>query len=83
MATDELAANESAIWFLICPRCGLSIKPRADWLTVEYCPRCIARAGSGPFVYLRAARRRALPRRIRAEQRKRDGRSAPRRDRAG
>jgi hypothetical protein len=29
--------------FLNCPRCGLSIRPRADWLTVEYCPRCIAR----------------------------------------
>jgi hypothetical protein len=25
------------------PRCGLSIRPRADRLTIEYCPRCIAR----------------------------------------
>jgi hypothetical protein len=44
MAVHELAANERATSFRICPRCGLSIKPRAGWLTVEYCPRCIARA---------------------------------------
>jgi hypothetical protein len=30
--------------FMDCPRCGLSIRPKASWLTVEYCPRCIARA---------------------------------------
>ena len=29
---------------LSCPRCGLSIRPKASWLTVEHCPRCIARA---------------------------------------
>jgi hypothetical protein len=29
---------------LVCPRCGLSIRPRAPWLTVEHCPRCIAYA---------------------------------------
>jgi hypothetical protein len=29
--------------FLECPRCGLSIRPRASWLTIEHCPRCIAR----------------------------------------
>ncbi len=29
---------------LVCPRCGLSIRPRARWLTVEHCPRCIAYA---------------------------------------
>jgi hypothetical protein len=28
---------------LRCPRCGLSIRPRASWLTIEHCPRCIAR----------------------------------------
>jgi hypothetical protein len=27
---------------LACPRCGLSIRPRVGWLTVDYCPRCIA-----------------------------------------
>ena len=44
MATHDLAANERASSFLICPRCGLSVKARTGWLTVEYCPRCIARA---------------------------------------
>jgi uncharacterized C2H2 Zn-finger protein len=29
--------------FLNCPRCGLSIRPRDRWLTVEQCPRCMAR----------------------------------------
>lgn len=29
---------------LSCPRCGLSITPRTSWLTVEHCPRCIARS---------------------------------------
>jgi hypothetical protein len=29
---------------LVCPRCGLSIRPRLRWLTVEHCPRCIAYA---------------------------------------
>lgn len=30
--------------FLNCPRCGLSIRLKVSWLTVEHCPRCIARA---------------------------------------
>lgn len=29
---------------LHCPRCRLTITPKADWLTIEHCPRCIARA---------------------------------------
>lgn len=31
-------------FFLNRPRCGLSVRPRAGWLTVERCPRCVARA---------------------------------------
>jgi hypothetical protein len=27
-----------------CPRCGLTIRLRSLYLTVDYCPRCIARA---------------------------------------
>ncbi len=27
-----------------CPRCGLTIRPRRPWLTVEHCPRCLAHA---------------------------------------
>jgi hypothetical protein len=30
--------------FLNCPRCGLNIQPKVSWMTVEYCPRCMARA---------------------------------------
>ena len=30
--------------YLNCPRCGLSIIPRAAWLQVEHCPRCLARS---------------------------------------
>ena len=26
-----------------CARCGLTIRPRFAWLTVEHCPRCLAR----------------------------------------
>ncbi len=33
-----------ALLFRNCPRCGLSIKPRARWWAVEYCPRCIGSA---------------------------------------
>jgi hypothetical protein len=27
-----------------CARCGFTISPRSAWLTVDYCPRCLARA---------------------------------------
>jgi serine/threonine-protein kinase RsbW len=29
--------------YLNCPRCGLTIAPRAAWLRMQHCPRCIAR----------------------------------------
>ena len=29
--------------YLNCPACGLTILPSADWLTVDHCPRCLAR----------------------------------------
>jgi hypothetical protein len=29
--------------YLSCPRCGLTVLPSADWLTVDHCPRCLAR----------------------------------------
>jgi hypothetical protein len=35
---------DGASSFLNCPQCGLSIRPKVSWLTVEYCPRCMARA---------------------------------------
>ena len=30
--------------YLNCPRCGLSMVPRADWMGIEHCPRCLARS---------------------------------------
>jgi hypothetical protein len=40
--SDDPAAGGSASC-LRCPRCGLRLRPRASWLTIEHCPRCIAR----------------------------------------
>jgi hypothetical protein len=28
-----------------CLRCGLVIRLRVAWLTLEHCPRCVAKAG--------------------------------------
>ena len=36
-------ADRSAPLHLNCPVCGLTITPKASWLTVEHCPRCMAR----------------------------------------
>jgi hypothetical protein len=44
MRADDHPASSIAMSFLNCPRCGLSIRQRAGWLTIEHCPRCIARA---------------------------------------
>jgi hypothetical protein len=44
MSTEDPAANRRAAPFLNCPRCGLSIRPKARWMTIEHCPRCLARA---------------------------------------
>jgi len=38
------ATNPRAGSFLNCPRCGLSIRPKARGSTIEHCPRCLARA---------------------------------------
>lgn len=35
--------SEHELALLSCPRCGLTIAPRARWLAVEHCPRCVAR----------------------------------------
>jgi hypothetical protein len=29
--------------YLNCPACGLTVLPRAAWLTIDHCPRCIVR----------------------------------------
>jgi hypothetical protein len=31
--------------YLKSPHCGLTITPKAEWLAVKHCPRCIARRG--------------------------------------
>ena len=43
-STDGRAASRRAAQFLNCPRCGLSIRPKARWLAIEHCPRCLAHA---------------------------------------
>jgi hypothetical protein len=50
---DGLSDRDRAGLQLSCPRCGLTIAPRAQWLTVQHCPRCIAR--SRALVVLRPA----------------------------
>jgi len=42
--TDVNSERGLETFFLNCPRCGLSFEPRTHWLTLKYCPRCIARA---------------------------------------
>jgi hypothetical protein len=32
--------------YMSCPHCGLSIHLRAAYLTLERCPRCLARRGT-------------------------------------
>ena len=59
--------------FLNCPRCGLTIKPRAPWLAIRFCPRCLARSQSAVELFSSA-----LP----AEALYAEG-SAPRADRRG
>ena len=44
-AAEVRSASTDSMPLLGCPRCGLSIRPRASCLVIEYCPRCIARAG--------------------------------------
>ena len=43
-ATSDHAVNGHQAPLLNCPRCGLSIRPKASWLWLEYCPRCMGRA---------------------------------------
>jgi hypothetical protein len=38
-------SNERHRLHLNCPRCRLTITPKATWLTIAHCPRCVARCG--------------------------------------
>ena len=59
--------------FLNCPRCGLTIKSRAPWLAIRFCPRCLARSQLAVELF-------SSP--LRAEALYAEG-SAPRADRCG
>jgi hypothetical protein len=45
LSSGDSAFGMAAIVHLNCPRCGLTITPRASGVTIEQCPRCRARAG--------------------------------------
>jgi len=42
---DPHKPSVGPISLLRCPRCHFSIHPRAAWLAVDYCPRCLGRRG--------------------------------------
>jgi hypothetical protein len=45
--------------YLHCPRCGLSVRLRAPFLTLDCCPRCLARRGT--IVSMRLSEHRSRP----------------------
>jgi hypothetical protein len=44
MSSTRSASRRYHSSLLSCPRCGLSIRPRVQWLAIEHCPRCLAHA---------------------------------------
>lgn len=38
--------------FMNCPRCGLCVRLRASYLTLERCPRCLAKRGISVTMYV-------------------------------
>ena len=44
MGAHNPTASVRQVSFLNCPRCGLSLRPRVSWLTIEQWLRCMARA---------------------------------------
>ena len=43
--------------YLTCPRCRLTIRIRAPYLTLRNCPRCLGRAGLPTPMYVSSAPR--------------------------
>jgi hypothetical protein len=41
MGAHDPEASAREVSFLNCPRCGLGLRLRAGWLTIEHCPRCM------------------------------------------
>jgi hypothetical protein len=72
---------ESAAPFLNCPRCGLSIRPKTRWMTIEQCPRCLARARVAVKMFSSALPAAELYREGQAPQA--DARGAPTTSRSG
>ena len=53
--------------FMKCPRCGLSVGLRVQYLTLQRCPRCAAKAGvSVPMTITEQDSTPAGPERVRA-----------------
>jgi hypothetical protein len=46
--------------YMNCPRCGLSVRLNAPWLTLYRCPRCFVRRGVAVEMYM-SDRPRAKP----------------------
>jgi anti-anti-sigma factor len=58
--------------YMSCPRCGLTVRLRAAFLTLERCPRCLAKAGISIPMQITESRRRQRP----SQSPTGDGRSA-------
>jgi ribosomal protein S27AE len=39
---NVMGATHSHDLSLMCPRCHLTITPKAPWLAARFCPRCLA-----------------------------------------
>jgi len=42
--SSHLGVARPGALYLRCSRCGLSVGLKVSWLTIEHCPRCLARA---------------------------------------
>jgi hypothetical protein len=42
----QIEEGESDLSYMHCPSCGLSVHIRAHYLTLDRCPRCLARRGA-------------------------------------
>jgi hypothetical protein len=47
--------------YMHCPSCGLRIRLRAPFLTLDRCPRCLARRGVAIPMQISEGRSRAAP----------------------
>jgi hypothetical protein len=47
--------------YMHCPSCGLTIHLRAPFLTLERCPRCLARRGAAIPMRISEYRSRPVP----------------------